>query len=127
MTSVDRPGPGDDAGIRAEHIRVLRATAEVGLGALFVGAILFFPPAILAVPLIEPMDGTKAYDVIVAVDAERTRNIGELENSLRNVKSGETIYLTIVRDGQRKELRALAPAIFDPHSPTSTSQPVLPE
>jgi S1-C subfamily serine protease len=125
VKSVDRPGPGDDAGIKAEHIRVLRATAEVGLGVILVGATLFFPPAILGVPLIERMDSSTANDVIVAVDAERTRNIGELEDSLRNVRAGEIIYLTIVRDGQRKQLRVLVPAIFDPHSPTS--QRVLPE
>jgi hypothetical protein len=125
VTSVDRPGPGDDAGIRAAHVRVLRVATEMGLGVMVVGATLFFPPAILGIPLIQKMDSPKAYDVIVAVDAARTRSISELENSLRNVKAGETIYLTIIRDGRREQLRVLARPIFDPHAPTSQS--MLPE
>jgi len=119
VISVDRPGPGDNAGLRAQHVRVLRAATEVGLGVVCVGATLIFPPAILGVPLIQQMDSATAYDVIVAVDAERTRNIIELEDSLRKVKAGETIYVTIIRDGQREQLRVVAPAIFDSHAPTS--------
>ncbi len=124
VISVDRPGPGDDAGIRAAHIQAGRAAAQAGLGVLLLGGTLFFPPAILGFPLIMRMESPKAYDLIVAVDAERTRNISELEDSLRNVKAGETIYLTIIRDGRRAQLRVLAPAIFEPQSPTS--QTVLP-
>ena len=44
VTSVDRPGPSDDAGLRAEHTRALRAATEVGASALLAGAILVFPP-----------------------------------------------------------------------------------
>ena len=119
VTAVDRPGPADDVGIRAEHIRVLRTATEVGASALLAGAILVFPPAIVGVAMIPDMGSTKAYDVIVAVDGERTRNTNELENSLRCVKAGEVIYLTIIRDGRRAQLRLLAPATLDPHSPRS--------
>ena len=119
VISVDRPGPGDEAGLRAQHVRVLRAATEVGLGVAIVGAALLFPPAMLGVPLIQHMDSATAYDVIVAVDADRTRNISELEDCLRNVKASETIYVTVIREGRREQLRVLAPASFDPHSPTS--------
>jgi len=125
VTSVERPGPGEEAGLRAEHVRRLRAATEVGAGVLLVGAILLFPPGVLGVALIPEMGSSKAYDVIVAVDAERTRNINELENSLRKVKAGEIIYVTIIRDGRREQLRVLAPAIPAPHSPPS--QPLLSE
>lgn len=98
---------------------------KVGLGVFLVGATLFFPPAILGLPLISRMDNSKAYHVIVAVDAEQTRNITELERSLRDAKAGQTIYSTIVRDGRREQLQLTAPAIVDFHS--ATSQPMLPE
>ena len=54
--------------------------------------------------MIPDMGSAKAYDVIVAVDAKRTRNINELEDSLRYVQAGEVIYLTIIRDGRRDSL-----------------------
>ncbi len=110
VTSVDHPGPGDDAGIRAEHIEALLAAMEMGASVLLAGAILAFPPVMVGVQMIPQVGDPKAYDVIVAVDSERTRNINELENCLRKVKTGETIYLTIIRDGQRKQLRVVAPA-----------------
>jgi hypothetical protein len=115
VISVDRLGPSDEAGVRAEHIRVTRAAVEAGESVLLFGALLLFPPAILAIPYI-PKISASANDVIIAVDAERTRNINELENSLGNVQAGETIYLSIIRDGRRREIRVLKPAIFAGHA-----------
>jgi len=119
VISVDRPGPGDDAGIRAQHVRVTRAVAEAGESVLVFGAMLLFPPAVLAIPYIPQVGGATANDVIVAIDADRTRNINELETCLRNAKAGETIYLSIIRDGRREQLRLVAPAILKPGAPTS--------
>lgn len=113
VTSVDRLGPGDEAGIRDERIRAVSAAMQVGATVLLAGAILAFPPIIVGVQMIPQVDSPKAYDVIVAVDGERTRNINELENCLRSVKTGETIYVTIIRDGQREQLRVLAPVDSD--------------
>ncbi len=113
VTSVDHLGPGDEAGIRDAHIRAFSAAMQMGATVLLAGAILAFPPIIVGVQMIPQVNSPKAYDVIVAVDGERTRNINELENCLRSVKTGETIYVTIIRDGQREQLRVLPPVDCD--------------
>jgi hypothetical protein len=38
-------------------------------------------------------------ELIVAVDAQRTRNVGELESALSRAEPGETDYLTVVSGG----------------------------
>src|SRR5579872_2354024 len=106
VTSVDQSGPAYDAGIRAQRVQIRKAAEQVGVVTLVAGAGLFFPPALLGIPLVaKKMGSPKAYDVIVAIDAERIRDVTELENSLHNAKAGETIYMTIIREGQRLQLR----------------------
>ena len=119
VTSIDQGGPADMAGFRAERVQVFRAATEAGASVLLAGAILLFPPAVFGISLIPDKDDVKAYDVIVAVDSVRTRNFNELADSLRNVKAGETIYLTVVRDGAREQLRLVAPPISDSLNPAS--------
>lgn len=112
VISVDRPSAADEAGIRAERLPPMAAAAELGVGVLVIGALLAFPPAFFAVGLVPKTPDHKAYDVIIAVDADRTRNLGDLETSLRKAVAGETIYLTVIRDGQRKQLQVIAPTSF---------------
>ena len=38
-------------------------------------------------------------ELIVAVDAQRTRNVGKLEGALSQAEAGETDYLTVVSGG----------------------------
>ncbi len=122
VTSVDQSGPAYDAGIRAQHLQMKKAAAQIGAAALCVGAAAFFPPALIGIPLVtRTMGSPRAYDVIVAIDAERIRDVSELENSLRYVKAGETIYVTIIRDGQRVQLRVPMPAV------ASAPTPLLPQ
>jgi S1-C subfamily serine protease len=109
VTSVDKLGPGYKAGIRAQRIEAKRAAEEVGATVLVLGAAAFFPPTLFVVPMLARMPSTKTYDVIVAIDAQRIEDVEELESSLRNATAGETIYLTIIRDGQRLQLRMPMP------------------
>jgi S1-C subfamily serine protease len=109
--SVDATGAGYDAGIQAPHLRKQTAAKELGAMALVIGAAAIFPPALLGVPLLTKMPSPQAYDVIVAVDAERIRDLSELERSLSNAKAGQIIYLTIIREGRRLQLRAFVRSV----------------
>jgi S1-C subfamily serine protease len=109
VISVDQRGAGYDAGIRGRQIRVGKAAEEVGATVLVVGAAAFFPPAIFGVPLLMQMQSPRSYDVLVAVDGERVQDVDELANSLREAKAGETIYVTIIRNGHRVQLRISMP------------------
>jgi S1-C subfamily serine protease len=111
VTSVDKLGPAYKAGIRAQHIVVKSAAEEVGATVLVLGAAAFFPPTLFVVPMLARMPSTKTYDVIVAIDAQRIQDVEELESSLRSATAGETIYLTIIRDGRRLQLRMPMPDV----------------
>ncbi len=49
------------------------------------------------------------YILIVAVDAQRTRNVGELESALSQTEPGETVYLTVVSGGRREQVHVNPP------------------
>jgi hypothetical protein len=118
VSAVDRPGPGDDAGIRAPRVRALRTTAKIGLVIMAVGASAVFPPAVFTLPMVAKFDSSNARDVIVAIDAERTQDILDLRNSLQEAKLGEVVYLTIIRDGVRNQVKVLVP----PSTTTTSGQ-----
>ena len=104
---VDPAGPAYEAGIRAPHVRKARAAAEAGLIALIFGGAMFFPPVIMVIPLMNPME-FREFDVILAVDAQRTHDVFEFQDSLRNIKPGELVYLTVLREGKREEIHVSA-------------------
>lgn len=117
VTSVDQWGIGYTGGIRGPHIQISRASAQLGVIVFVVGAAAIFPPAMLGIPLLAKMPSPKISDVIVAVDAERIRDVSELGDYLRNSKAGETLYLTIIRDGRRVQLGVPIPAVASSHPP----------
>jgi S1-C subfamily serine protease len=97
-------GPGATAGLQGR-----RAAAQVALVALTVGG-LFFPPAGMLGAIVMQNSGIgQSHDLIIAVDAQRTRNVGELENALSQAEPGETVYLTIVTVGRRDQVRVNLP------------------
>ena len=44
-------------------------------------------------------------DVIVAMDGKRVKDLGEVTDALVGHRPGETLSLTIFRDGKRQELK----------------------
>ena len=113
VLSVEQPSPADEAGIRSEAPTPLAELEEVGVGVLTVGILLAFPPALFGSGLMPKLNFPKAYDVIIAVDAVRTRSITDLEAALRKAHAGEPVYLTIIRSGRRRQLRLVAPDSFN--------------
>jgi S1-C subfamily serine protease len=97
-------GPGAAAGLQGR-----RAAVQVALVALTVGG-LFFPPAgMLGAIMMQHSDIGQSLDLIIAVDGQRTRNVGELESALSQTEPGETVYLTIVTVGRREQVRVNLP------------------
>jgi S1-C subfamily serine protease len=117
VTSVDQSGVGYAGGIRGEHLQMGRASAQLGMIVVVVGAAAIFPPAMLGIPLLAKMPSPKISDVIVAIDAERIRDVSELGEYLHNAKAGETLYLTVIRDGRRVQLGVPIPTAASPHAP----------
>jgi hypothetical protein len=95
-----QPGsPAERAGVQAGH----RAAHDVLEGAA-VAASLVFPPAVLAVPVIETMQVGENYDLIIGVDGNRVSNFMDFQDQLRDAQPGETVYLNILRSGKRLQV-----------------------
>jgi len=101
-----QPGsPADRAGVQAGH----RAAHDVLEGAA-VAASLVFPPAVLAVPVIETIQLGENYDLIIGVDGNRVTNFMDFQDQLREAQPGETVYLNILRSGKRLQVPVEMPA-----------------
>ncbi len=95
-----QPGsPAERAGVQAGH----REAHDVLEGAA-VAASLVFPPAVLAVPVIETIQIGENYDLIIGVDGNRVTNFMDFQDRLRDAQPGETVYLNILRSGKRLQV-----------------------
>jgi S1-C subfamily serine protease len=96
--------PGAAAGLQGR-----RAAVQVALVALTVGG-LFFPPAAVLGAMVMKQSGIgEPHVLIIAVDAQRTRKVGELESALGQAEPGETVYLTVVSGGRREQVHVNLP------------------
>ena len=84
---------------RGPHDRQRRL---LGAGA---AAFVLFPPAVIAVAMLANARGAaESLDLIIAVDGNRIRNTMDLVDAVQDARQGDTVYLTIVRNGQRKHV-----------------------
>jgi hypothetical protein len=90
---------GAAAGLRSQNV----AIPQLLTAGLVVGS-LFFPPAILGVFLVQQSGIGESYDLIIAADGQRTHDVPELTEALREAVRGELVYLVIVRKGLREHL-----------------------
>ncbi|MGZ3620741.1 MAG: PDZ domain-containing protein, partial [Candidatus Binataceae bacterium] len=97
--------PAERAGVQAGH----REAHDVLEGAA-VAASLVFPPAVLAVPVIETIQLGENYDLIIGIDGNRVTNFMDFQDQLRDARPGETVYLNILRGGKRLQIPVEMPA-----------------
>ncbi len=105
IVKVMRDSPAAKAGLRSYH-----KTAHDLLEGTAVAAALVFPPAVLAVPLIDGLSVGESYDMIIAVDGNRITNFLDFEDQMRDVRPGDVVYLSLVRDGARMQVPVSIPA-----------------
>jgi S1-C subfamily serine protease len=63
----------------------------------------------LGVAVLESSGIGKSQEFIIAVDGERTRDVTDFGAALNQADPGEVVYLTIVSDGQRKQVPVALP------------------
>lgn len=105
VVAVQPHSPAAKAGVQAGH----RAAHDVLEGAA-VAASLVFPPAMLAVPVIESIHIGENYDLIIGVDGNRVTNFMDFEDQMREAQPGEIVYLNILRSGKRLQVPVKMPA-----------------
>jgi hypothetical protein len=85
-------------------LHACQRTARNVLQGAAVAAALFFPPAVLAVPMLDQINFGESYDMIIGVDGTRVVNFLDFEDRMRDVQPGEIVYLSIVRNGDRLQV-----------------------
>jgi PDZ domain len=90
-----------------------RATRDV-LETVAVAGALFFPPAVLLVPAFDQVHVGDTYDLIIGVDGSRVTNFLDFEDRLREVQPGEIVYFSVIRNGERRQIRMQVPTTMPP-------------
>lgn len=93
-------GPGAAAGLKGER-RQVQAIMTVGL----LAASIFFPPAIMGLGALESSGIGESHEVIIAIDGVRIHDVNGFGEALNEAEPGEIVYLTLVSNGQRKQLQ----------------------
>ena len=109
IVDVAGGSPAAAAGLRANK----HTAHDVVEGAIAVGAVLF-PPAIVAVAALEQIPFGESYDLIIGVDGTRVTNLLDFEDRMRDVRAGEIVYLSIVRNGARVQIPVQLPTTLPP-------------
>lgn len=106
VVGVEKGGPAANAGLHAAQ-----QTAQQVLQGVAIAGSMAFPPAIVLLPILELLPLGRGGDLIIAVDGFRVTNAIDFEDHLRDAQPGEIIYLTIVRDGERQQIRVVIPPL----------------
>jgi C-terminal processing protease CtpA/Prc len=103
VVSVDPNSPAEQAGLRGQG-----QLTKIGASGATAGAMMA-PLDLIIMPLLKKAGKLGADgDLIVAIDDNRVADASALETALEALKSGDMIYLTIIRlhqDGQHETLK----------------------
>jgi len=109
VLEVVKGSPAAQAGLHA-----YTHTGKSALRGAAIAAMLTpFPPVALlglvAMPLVEYSHVGESYDMIIGVDGSRVTNYLDFEDRMHDVRPGEIVYLSIIRDGKRSQMRVFVP------------------
>ena len=104
-------GPGAAAGLQGR-----RAALQTALTVGILAGAVFFPPAMLGMIALQQSGVGQSYDLIIAVDGQRTRDVTDFEEAIEKAEAGEFVYLTVLSHGEREQLRAELPVACLPGS-----------
>jgi hypothetical protein len=104
VLEVRHGSPADQAGIKS-----YTALTHDLLDGASVAAALVFPPAIVAVAVIDQSGIGESFDLVIGVDGRRVRHILDFEDLTSNVRPGDILYVTIVRKGKRMQIPVHVP------------------
>jgi hypothetical protein len=104
ITEVTKGSPAAIAGLHPYSRGIHNA-----LTGAMIAAALVFPPAIIGVPLLDYTEVGESYDMIIGVDGVRVTDFLDFQDRMRDLKPGEIVYLSVVRDGRRHQFRVNVP------------------
>ncbi len=104
IVKVHSGSPAADAGLHAYS-----TAGHAVLEGAAVAAAMLFPPAMLAMAVLDQTHIGESYDMIIGVDGERVTNYLDFEDRLRDVQPGDIVYLSVVRNGKRMQIAVQVP------------------
>lgn len=116
IVSVMPGSPAESAGLKG-----IRMGGHAVLEGAAVAAALFFPPAIVAVALVDGTQVGESYDMIIGVDSVRVTNFLDFNDRMRQVQPGDIIYLSVIRNGKRMQVQVKVPGAATPPSESTAS------
>jgi PDZ domain len=112
VLEVTKGSPAATAGLHG-----YRHAAHSALQGAFIAAALFPSPfapiAMLALPVIELTHVGESYDMIIGVDGSRVTNYLDFTDRLHEARPGEIVYLSVLRDGKRAQMKVFLPPSAD--------------
>jgi S1-C subfamily serine protease len=81
--------------------RYIVSGALIGAG---VASAVLFPPALIGVVMLANTELSGPHDLVVGVDGTRVRNTMDFMESVADLQSGDTVYLSVVRHGERHQI-----------------------
>ncbi len=90
-------------------LRPYSGTTHAVLAGVSMAAALVFPPAIIALSIVDQSHLGESYDLIIGVDGARVGNLIAFEDRMRGVKPGHIVYLSVIRDGARVQIAVNLP------------------
>ncbi len=104
ILKVHSGSPAAQAGLRGYS-----TTGHSVLEGAAVAAAMVFPPAVLAIAVLDQTHVGESYDMIIGVDGNRVTNYLDFEDHMRDAKPGDVVYLSIVRNGKRVQIAVPLP------------------
>lgn len=104
VTKIEAGSPAAKAGLTAFDDKGRKAVTFTAIVAA-----MAFPPAVLVVPLLAAIPTGQSGDLVIAVDSNRVTNVLDFEDQLTDARPGETVYLTLIRSGERVQVAVQLP------------------
>ena len=104
VVAVRERGPAANAGLAGRR----EAPKDILTAIIVIGS-MFFPPAMMLLPIANLLSFELGGDLIIAADGTRVSNLLDYQNEMRDAEPGEIVYLTIVRKSMRKQVAVPIP------------------
>jgi S1-C subfamily serine protease len=103
VTVVQVLSGGPSAKVLGSHDvgRYIVGGALIGAG---VASAVLFPPALIGVVMLANTQFSGPHDLVVGVDGTRVHNTMDFMESVADLQSGDTVYLSVIRHGHRLQV-----------------------
>lgn len=91
-------------------LQPFKTTAHSVLTGAVLAAAMVCPPAILALPVLDYTQIGESYDMVIGIDGVRVTNFMDFEDQMRKTLPGEIVYLSVIRNGKRVQIRVPIPS-----------------